>query len=470
MAGLRPAKGLLRSLLLCIACLWLAGCATFYDNNQRFQRNYQTGNIDKALAELEKSSAKSPTRDRLLVLLQRGSTLRMAGRWAESNEAFEAAYQLSEDQKQSLAGSATSLVSNPGMRIYRGEPAELIQIHYFKALNHLALGNLESALVEARRINLRLNELRDQRGDKKIRFRRDAFAFALMGMLFEASGDVNSAFISYRNAYEAYEEDYRDLFGFGAPRQLKHDLLRTAHACGFHEELQRYAERFGFSYIPQDAAGGQLVVLWNTGLGPVKDEWDINFVYIVKGGDGFFFNDELGLMVPFSGNSKQQSSLKDLKWVRVALPRYLERPPAMTRATVGAGGRQFPLEKVQDLNAISFAELEQARLRDIGEALLRQALKQSAEQAVSNQNPWLGMLMGLFNASTEKADTRNWQTLPYAIHYARLELPAGEHELTLLPQPGNSGPVLSRTVTINSGETRFVALDTPKSGEPRLRR
>ena len=38
-----------------------------------------------------------------------------------------------------------------------------------------------------------------------------------MGMIYDASGDKNNAFIAYRNAYEAYENSYGKLFNINTP-------------------------------------------------------------------------------------------------------------------------------------------------------------------------------------------------------------------------------------------------------------
>ena len=92
--------------------------------------------------------------------------------------------------------------------VYAGEDHELVLMHYFKALNFLRMNQFDEALVECRRINNKLNLLNDRYEKKKNRYRRDAFALNLMGIAYEASGDVNNAFIAYRNAYEAYDEDY----------------------------------------------------------------------------------------------------------------------------------------------------------------------------------------------------------------------------------------------------------------------
>ena len=48
----------------------------------------------------------------------------------------------------------------------------------------------------------------------------------------------------------------------------------------------------------------------------------------------------------------------------------------------------------------------------------------------SNWNEVLGSLFGIINAITEKADTRNWQTLPHSISYARIPLTLGNNEVT----------------------------------------
>ena len=57
--------------------------------------------------------------------------------------------------------------------------------------------------------------------------------------------------------------------------------------------------------------------------------------------------------------------------------------------------------------------------------------QQAAEKAVGKKNENLGALMSFANALSEKTDTRNWQTLPYSISYARIPLPIGDHEIQL---------------------------------------
>ena len=40
-------------------------------------------------------------------------------------------------------------------------------------------------------------------------------------------------------------------------------------------------------------------------------------------------------------------------------------------------------------------------------------------------------MLNKINTITEKADTRNWQTLPYSISYTRIPLTKGENKISL---------------------------------------
>ncbi len=65
----------------------------------------------------------------------------------------------------------------------------------------------------------------------------------------------------------------------------------------------------------------------------------------------------------------------------------------------------------------------------MSKSLLRVAIKKVTEYQLRKQNEIVGSLVGIFYFATEKADTRNWQTIPHTIAYARIRLPAGEHQL-----------------------------------------
>lgn len=413
----------------------LFGCATYYQKNLKFQEYFAKGEIEQASKVLDKNKRAATDKNRLLYFLQKGVVLQMLGNYQESNNYFEDAYLYTEDLQKNYAAEAFSFLSNPMILPYKGEDFEQVQIHYYKALNYLRLNQFEEALVECRRMNIKLNSLNDKYANHKNRYKRDAFAFNLMGIIFEAAGEVNNAFISYRNAYEAYKEDYQPSFNVETPKQLKKDLLRTAYLNGFTEDLQKYQNEFNMQFTYQPRDGGELIFFWNNGLGPVKSEWSINF-FIVKGKGGLvtFVNEDQGLSFPFMMESKsnnESTGLGDLKAIRVAFPKYSERKPYFRSAKIFVEDKDYQLELVQDINEIAFKTLEDRMIREFGNSLLRLALKQATEHIVRKKNENLGALLSFAHALSEKTDTRNWQTLPYNIYYARIPLLAGENKLAL---------------------------------------
>jgi len=417
-----------------VISLLLVGCATYYQKSQNFQEQFVKGEIEEANKTLDKNKKASKNNNRLLYYFQKGVVLQMMGNYKESNNFFEEAYVFTEDYRKSYTKDAASVLTNSMTKPYTGEDHEIVLMHYFKALNYLRMNQVDESLVECRRINNKLNLLNDRYEKKKNRYKRDAFALNLMGIAYETAGDVNNAFIAYKNAVEVYEVDYNTNFGTNIPTQLKKDVLRTAFLNGFNEELALLESKFAMKYKPRDKEGGELVFFWHNGMGPVKGESSINFL-IVKGQGGLvtFVNEEFGLSFAFTlpAGGQGGGGLGDLKFIRVAFPKYLERRPYFRTGELIAGADAYPLELAENINEIAFKTLEDRMLRELSNSLMRLALKQAVEQQARKQNENLGALLSVVNAVTEKADTRNWQTLPYSISYARIPLKEGTNNLKL---------------------------------------
>lgn len=419
---------------LLLSLFSLSSCATYYEKNLKFQEAYVQGDFEKADNLLGKPEKSSEGRNRLLFFLHKGVVLHMMGNYEESNQYFEQAYIFLEDYKVNYGMEALSLVSNSSIKTYAGEDHEKVLLHYYKALNYLNLNQASSALVECKRLNIKLQALNDKYEGKKNRYKNDAFAHLLMGIAYDMDKDVNNAFIAYRNAYEAYKTSYSVDFGVGIPNQLKKDLLRTAYLNGFVEELIQYEKEFKTKYVHTKLGDGELVFFWNNGLGPIKSEWSVNFTIIKgEGGEAFFVNEQLGLRFPYRNESDDDDDeprgLGDLKVVRVAFPKYLIRPAVFQYASLEKDDIPYPLEKAEDIQSIALSVLNDRMLREFATSLTRLALKQSAEEAIRKENEEVGTLLSVFNAVTEKADTRNWQTLPNSIHYARVPLDLGLNKI-----------------------------------------
>lgn len=458
-----------RSTVIMTALLFLllSSCRPYYIRQQTFLRLVAEERYAEAEAELSSSRrAKKKERHRLLYLLNRGYVAFQQGSYAESTQWFMKADRMVEEYRKQLGYEALSILVNPGVKPYKAEDFEVVMMHYFTTLSFLKQRNFESALVECRRMNLSLQDMHFA-DSKKPRYKNDAFGHLLMGLSYEASGDVNNAFIAYRNAVEVYRSDYNSYFGLGVPEQLKHDLVRTAMLNGFQDEAKRWSDTLGVLIPEKNKArpDAELVILWQNGLGPVKEQWSIDFTIVQQGGQLFFNNAGMGLSFAFptsSVSSNDLNNLQALRVFRVAFPRYVSRLPAFNRATVSQGGFQAKVEMVQPIDQIAFKSLEDRFAREMGNAILRFAVKKATEYAIRKENKDAGALMGIANAITEQADTRNWQTLPYSIGYARVPLSAGENKVVFKAESSGRRAPFADTLCIEAqkGRTYFEVIST----------
>lgn len=428
-----------------LLCCLVSSCASYYTRNIEFNKNFESANYKKASDILLGDKKAERRKAKLLYYLNLGVTQQLLGNYTESNQNLEKAYLFVDDYRTNAALKTVSFLTNPKMEYYHGEDHEQLFINYYKALNYLYLNDKEAALVEVRRMDLRLQQIKD-RYKSEAKYKEDAFIHLLMGIVYDVNNDVNNAFVAYRNAYEIYQRDYSSLFNFSAPAQLKKDILRTGTLSGM--DMQQYEKEFGFRYdksLEKDAA---LFCLWHNGLGPVKEEMSINFTVLKgSGGNVTFVNEELGLSFNFVTTGNQHSDLGDLRIIRVAYPKYIERKNYYSSASIGVNNKTHSFEMAEDVNKIAFLSLKQRMLKELSEALLRLAVKKGLEEAVRSQNQNAAALLSVVNAVSEQADTRNWQTLPHEIHYARVPLQEGSNELSFM-QTNSSGTTETKKVDV----------------------
>jgi len=97
----------------------------------------------------------------------------------------------------------------------------------------------------------------------------------------------------------------------------------------------------------------------------------------------------------------------------------------------------------------------------MGGALLRLATKQALEATARKENQKAGTALSIVNALTEKADTRNWQSLPHTISYARIPLSSGNNKLSLEVRMNNNRTVATDvSLQATKGRTYFHAFHT----------
>jgi uncharacterized protein len=439
----------------------------YYTKHYDFNKDFEKGDLTAALDNLQQNENLANGKSRFLYFANNGLVLSIMGKYEESNEFLEKAFLFGEDYHINYINEAFSYWSNPNVTVYRGEDHEHLMILYFKALNFLKMNRPEDALVECRRLNIRLNQLSDKYDSEK-KFQRDGFIHTLMGIIYQSTKDYNNAFIAYRNAVEIYETDYEDMFALSLPEQLKKDLLNTASWTGFEDEFNRFREKFGMQDYVATKPDADLVFFWHNGLSPVKSEWSVNFLIDHRSDNMVVFtNENLGIAFPYKVEEKEKrNELSHLEVFRVAFPRYVERPAYFHDASITLDSSTYTLELYEDVSKIAFHSLRQRMMFEFGKGLLRGALKKATEESLKKEDQTLGAVIGIVNAMTEKADTRNWQTLPHSIYYTRVPLHEGTNHVKFSIASGNDKPQYDFTYTAKKNQTLFHTFSSLETGLP----
>lgn len=468
-----------RALAVCV-CLPLAGCVfgpgrvgpeglSGYDTDLRSVARQQE--FERAL-ELTEEGAGDDAGDDLLRELHRAALLHYDGQYVESNELLQAAELEIEDRfTKSVSRAALSILTNDRVLAYNPPAFERIMIHYYGALNYLALGDPDEAAVEARRLSALLVREEDERADARDdRFRRGLHYFA--GAVFEAAGEMNAAEVAYRNAWEGW-----DL----SPGRPDRDSSGRADSS-----LARGLAALTPSLIARDAGppadSGEVVLLLETGFVAHRVEralavpiFSNDLDRLESGDDSRRYNAglcvasrSLGSRATIDVADCARPSGKSLFVVTVAWPEMrrstetvrgvrlaaypadiLERPGFPSELTTAGAGTTLPGLRADstsvrtrltiDLSSVATSEFD-ARIGGIvAKAIVRAAAKYSVVQAVKKEvkedNETLGDIVGLIGnaaaVATERADTRSWHLLPGAIRVARLSLPTGTHEVSV---------------------------------------
>ncbi|HKG05865.1 MAG TPA: hypothetical protein VKB19_05370 [Pedobacter sp.] len=456
--------------------LFLCSCAAYNEKIAGYYKQVSEGNYAEANKELDKNTLLQKPRNQLLFLMEKGKTSHLSGEYENSNRYFNEADALLEKGLNSVGDALVGTLVNPMTQTYKGEDFEKFMIHYYNALNYLYLNNREDAIVEARRITLQSQEQDNKFNNKENRYSKDAFSLMLQGMIYESDGDVNNAFIAYRNAAEVYlgSKD-KTWYGTSMPKELQIDVLRTADLNGFKSELGHFEELFGIKYEAKPKSdGGELIFFWENGLAPVKQQEEF-FFSLIRGGDGnlVFTNATGTIFVPYNSSyGSNDINLNSVESLRATYPKYVARPLYYSSATLTNGQQTLGFEKTEDINELAFKTLDQRFLKEMGKILTRLAVKKAAEYALKASAKksgkdgkdnalleGLGFGVQLYSLLSEKADTRNWQTLPSQICYTRIPLQKGSNTLTLKLN-GSSGEE-NRTIQIEgTGKLQFYNYST----------
>ena len=389
----------------------------------------------------------------MLYYLDRGIIAHFAGRYRESNESFSKAESIMEElYTRSLSKQAASFLISDNTIPYRGEDFERAMVNLFMALNYVGLGSWEDALVEARKVDNKLMVINSQYDEEEMNvYKEDGFIRFLMGALYEAEGEINDAFISYRKAEQIYRSDYLPNYGVRPPPFLIEDLLRSAGAMGFYDEVDEIQHEYpgvqSISFVDKMERAEVFCIHYN-GLGPQKVE-------------------ELFLAL-----------MPDNVVVKIAYPKFEKRSYQISRGEISLrnleSGRYylFPTVLMEDIASIAVTNLENRINRIKAKAITRATAKylvsKGAERVAEEKGGELLSLIvkasaNVVSMATEQADIRQWRLLPAEIRVGRAVIPPGEYSGRIEFVDSGGAVISSREIapfSIEKRGKRFFILRT----------
>ncbi|MBX3034949.1 MAG: hypothetical protein KF865_13600 [Bdellovibrionaceae bacterium] len=389
----------------------LAACATYQSKVSQARSLLEEGRGKEAIEKLE-SLARTADGDQLVYLLDYASALQINGQYKESSKAFLQADRLAEAvDYQSVSRVAGSLLLSEEMKQYKGDTFEKIYINAQLALNFLELGQLDDALVEARRMNEKYVKLR---GEDKKDFELNPFAKYLSAVVWEADRKYDDALIAYREAYKISP----------SIQGLPEDLIRASKLAQRPDEYQKWKKTF--PHVKENPAWydkkkGELVVIVQQGWGPRK---------VFSAGDARWPD-----LAPV--DSRTQSA-------RLEIP----------------GHPEVESKKVYDVQSAAIQTLNDDRASLFARRVGAFAAKEVAADQIRQKNELLGFVAWFAMHASDRADLRQWSTLPQSVQFIRVPLSAGDYKISLQGLGADDRPTAdrleSREIKIRPGQKTFV--------------
>jgi len=444
------------------ACAGTSFSDLFSNYNKQMQgakNAQQQGNFEQAVSLLPERSESNGSYG--LSLLEKARLEFLANNHTQSQQDFALVYRQVQQAEQAAKiqlsrgiENIQAVVSNDNATRYDIHYYEQSMLHCYQALNYLNQNDLSGALVEIRRANLvqqkalqanqkALYDSQEEMTKKGVSSEslaskypsmstaigkvkngfQNAYTFYLSGVLYEAAGQANDAYIDYKKALEIYPHNVT----------VQKDVWRLATKLGMTNDIQLFGNRFssditrgnnqGIDHRQNLTKGGQLVVLVEQGIIPSKQEVSIHLPIF--------------------------TSHNDMRFYSLALPSYQNRLRQYSGLSINYQGNTYQSQEIVRLQSLAAKQLQDEMPAIVTRQVVRLFAKEELRQQMSRKGGDVGnILAGLYNIASEKADTRSWSTLPDSIHILRLDLALGQQEVELTIN-GNS-----RTITVEINEDR----------------
>jgi uncharacterized protein len=385
MSKIRPAI-----FILGLSCI-LSSCATYQGNVATARDHLTGGRCEEALKLLQIYSEKV-NGDQLVYLLDYATALQTCGQYKKSSEIFQKADQLSDQMDyHSISRIAGATLLNEEMIQYKGDTFEKFFINAAAALNYLELGEADEASVEVRRINEKYGRLQTEERKK---FELNSFSQYLSGLIYESEKKFDDACISYKSAYQL-DVGYR---------AVGLDMLRGCWLAKRTQEFSRMLKQIDpnpdeLKKVRQKNKN-EVIIVFLQGWGPRKSPRLDNRI--------------MPYLVPVSSQTKKLQ-------VEVSANGN------------GAGNEVIKVtsDLVYNVEKAAIQTLEDDYKALVARRIGARVAKEVLADQVRQKDELLGAVTWIVLLASERADLRQWSTLPQTIQIARLHVSGGQTKLKL---------------------------------------
>ena len=410
--------------------LTFSGCANVlrnYDSElQQTVGLVASGNTAQALKQIEQNN---PTQDKdLLYFFEKGQVLRLDNRFADSRDAWFSADQKIREWEEEVKtdpakflGNLGSVIVNDKGRRYDGTDYEKVLLTTMLALDHINLGDWNSARTEIKKTHereaiiadIRAKQVAEETEEAKKRNITTTFK-DLKGYPVEALDDPEV--VALKNGYQSAVSHYLAGFiyealgepGLAAPGYRTSIELRPNIAV-LDDGLKNLESRG--SRIKPGRTDTLFVV--ETGFAPAKKSISIP------------------IPIPFSTGL-------GVGVIPISFPVIQSDPSTATptQLTLNGGKQAVPLALITNVDAMARRQLRDEMPGIILRGAIRAAVKGVAQKQANDRSAILGLLVTVGSVVTESADERVWRTLPAQISLGRMTLPVGQHTLSITTAQG----------------------------------
>lgn len=437
------------------------GCATHSNRITKLRSSFYDGNLDFAESESQKLLLKNKKEKELIKLDQ--SLLRLAQGKPEEAENIlrEVRDRFKSGKPLDDFSNLSSWVLDDQNRAYQPDDYEQLFIQVFLALSNL-VQNGDDAYAYVNQITALQNQI-----EAKIASSNSAAQNDEPNTPTEGVGSANTNVSKTQTASSTtelksfqrvalapyiagilYEQTHRDYDS--ASRYYKKTIelnpLFSAASADLHRSENGTHSQKG---------NGVIYVFAAIGKGPVKVE-----SAEVPTSQALLLADRI---LSATGKHTLPPTIAPIKISRVVIP-----PNEIQSVDVRVNDQLAgATETITDLGQIAKQQGDAKLNSEIARAVVRRIVKKSAIYASKDalgttSNGWADILLnvgGVIWEATESADTRCWGLLPEKIQVLRIEVSAGQHQITLTSD--NGGQPYSTTVEVTDARNSYIYANFP---------